>query len=78
MADEQPVDAPISTPDPLVPADVDLRDFPWMPVDIHRLRRSKALLICKRRPELAFYMINLWTASWHEKPAGALVTMTTF
>jgi len=58
--------------DPLVPADVDLRDFSWMPIEIHRLRRSKAWLICKRKPELAFYMLNLWTAAWHDTPAGSL------
>jgi len=61
-----------STTAPLVPGDVDLRDFSWMPIEIHRLRRSKAWLICKRKPELAFYMINLWTAAWHDTPAGSL------
>jgi hypothetical protein len=59
-------------PDPLVCPDVDLRDFSWMPIEIHRLRRSKAWLICKRKPELAFYMINLWTACWHDTPAASL------
>jgi hypothetical protein len=59
-------------PEPLVPAEVDLRDFSWMPVEIHRLRRSKAWLLCKRKPELAFYMLNLWTASWHDTPAASL------
>ncbi len=43
-----------------------------MPLEVLRLRRSKAWLICKRRPELAFYLINLWTAAWHERPAGSL------
>lgn len=57
---------------PLVPADVDLRDFSWMPIEINLLRRSKAWLICKRKPELAFYMLNLWTASWHDRPASSL------
>lgn len=59
-------------PDPLLPAEVDLRDFSWMPIEIHRLRRSKAWLMCKRKPELAFYMLNLWTACWHDTPAGSL------
>jgi len=59
-------------PQPLVPAEVDLRDFSWMPIEIHRLRRSKAWLICKRKPELAFYMLNLWTAAWHDTPAASL------
>jgi hypothetical protein len=49
-----------------------LTDFKFMPLEVARLRRSKAWLICKRRPELAFYMLNLWTASWHERPAGSL------
>lgn len=59
-------------PTPPVPAEVDLTDFSYMPLEVSRLRRSKAWLICKRRPELAFYMINLWTAAWHERPAGSL------
>lgn len=59
-------------PQPLVPAEVDLRDFSWIPIEIHRLRRSKAWLICKRKPELAFYMLNLWTAAWHDTPAASL------
>ena len=43
-----------------------------MPLDIARLRKSKAWVKCKRNPALAFYMINLWTASWHEVPAASL------
>ena len=43
-----------------------------MPLDIQRLRRSKAWLKAKRNPALAFYMINLWTAAWHDVPAGSL------
>jgi gas vesicle protein len=59
-------------PAPLVPAEVDLRDFAFMPLYIEQLKRSRAWLKCRRRPELAFYMINLWTGSWHELPAGSL------
>lgn len=59
-------------PQPLIHLEVDLRDFSWMPLEINRLRRSKAWLICKRRPDLAFYMLNLWTASWHDTPAASL------
>ncbi|MGN6085818.1 DUF1376 domain-containing protein [Trinickia sp.] len=59
-------------PSPLTPADCDLRDFPFMPLDVQRLRRSKAWLKAKRTPALAFYMINLWTASWHDVPTGSL------
>ena len=59
-------------PEPLTPPDCDLRDFPFMPIDIQRLRGSKAWLKAKRTPALAFYMINLWTASWHDVPTGSL------
>lgn len=55
-----------------VPADADLRHFPNMPLGVNQLRRSKAWLICKRRPELGFYMVNLWGAAWLEVPAGSL------
>lgn len=61
-----------SLPPPPVPADADLTDFKFMPLEVARLRRSRAWLICKRRPELAFFMLNLWSASWHERPAGSL------
>lgn len=59
-------------PAPLVPAEVDLTNLPFMPIMIARLKQSRAWLICKRRPELAFYMLNLWTASWHSRPAASL------
>lgn len=59
-------------PEPLTPADCDLRDFPYMPLMITRLRRSKAWLMAKRQPELGFYMLNLWAAAWHDKPAASL------
>jgi hypothetical protein len=59
-------------PPPPVPIDADLRHFQSMPVDIDRLRRSKAWLICRRKPELAFFMFNLWGASWRGVPAGSL------
>jgi hypothetical protein len=43
-----------------------------MPLEVARLRKSKAWLLAKKRPELAFYMVNLWTAAWHEVPAGSI------
>jgi hypothetical protein len=61
-----------SLPPPPVPADADLRHFQSMPVDVDRLRRSKAWLICRRRPELGFHMFNLWGRAWREVPAGSL------
>jgi uncharacterized protein YdaU (DUF1376 family) len=43
-----------------------------MPLQIERLRKSKSWLRCKRRPELAFYLLNLWMRAWHEVPAGSI------
>jgi hypothetical protein len=43
-----------------------------MPLDVARLLRSKAWLIARRRPELGFYMLNLWANSWHEMPAASI------
>lgn len=59
-------------PEPLVPSEVDLREFSYMPLYTDRLMRSRTWLRCKRRPELAFYLINLWGASWHELPSASL------
>lgn len=59
-------------PEPLVPADLDLSDFKYMPLYLHELRRSKAWSIAKRQPEVGFYMVNLWGESWFEVPAGSL------
>ncbi len=59
-------------PSPLVDAEVDLRNFDYMPLLIEQIQRSRAWLICKRQPEMAFFMLNLWMNSWHEVPAGSL------
>lgn len=60
------------TREPLTPPGCDLRDFPNMMLDIVRLRRSKAWLSARGNPALGFYMVNLWTHSWHEVPAASL------
>lgn len=62
----------MTAPAPLIQADVDLRNFPFMPLELQRLRRSKTWLRCRRQPEIGFYTLNLWAASWHERPAGSL------
>jgi uncharacterized protein YdaU (DUF1376 family) len=59
-------------PEPPIAAEVDLTDFPFMPLYIARCQKSKAWLRCKRQPELAFYMLNLWMRAWHECPAGSV------
>lgn len=58
--------------EPLIPADCDLTDFPRMPFDVARLRRSASWRMARKNPELGFYLVNLWMASWHESPAGSL------
>lgn len=58
--------------EPLVPAEVSMRGLPYMPLQIERLQKSKAWLVCKRRPELAFYILNLWMRAWTEAPAGSI------
>jgi len=52
--------------------DLDVQCLPYMPLQIERLRKSKAWLRCKRRPEMAFYLMNLWMRAWHELPAGSI------
>lgn len=59
-------------PEPLTPAGCDVRSLPYMPFDVIRLRRSKSWLGAKRDPALGFYLMNLWTAAWHEVPAGSV------
>ena len=59
-------------PAPLTPPDCDLRDFGFMPLEIERLRRSSAWRRAKRKPALAFYMVNLWAGAFHEVPAGSI------
>lgn len=62
----------MTAPDPLTPDDCDLQDFPFMPLMVLRLRKSKAWVKARRNPALGFYMLNLWMAAWHEVPAGSL------
>jgi len=58
--------------EPPVPSECNLTDFKFMPLEVARLRKSKSWLLAKRKPEIGFYMINLWSAAWHNVPAGSL------
>lgn len=51
---------------------IDVRCLPYMPLQIEQLRKSKTWLRCRRTPELAFYLVNLWMRAWHEVPAGSI------
>lgn len=59
-----------SLPNPLAPSDCDLRDFPYMPLDVARLRDSD--LATLETPEACWAAVLLWCASWHRVPAGSL------
>lgn len=55
---------------PLTPADCDLRDFAFMPLDVQRLRDSE--LAANETPETCWAALLLWSASWHQVPAGSI------
>lgn len=57
-------------PAPLVPAEVDLRDFAFMPLDVVRLRDSG--LTAKATGDEFRAAVLLWCASWHQVPAASL------
>jgi hypothetical protein len=59
--------APVS---PLTPADCDLRDFRFMPLDVLRLRDSD--LSALETPEACWAAVQLWGAAWHQVPAASL------
>ena len=60
----------IALPNPLTPADCDLRDFEFMPLDVVRLRDSDlASLVTGEEFRAA---VLLWCASWHQVPAASL------
>lgn len=55
---------------PLTPADCDLRDFAFMPLDVVRLRDSD-LAVTAEADEFRCAVL-LWCASWHQVPAASL------
>lgn len=61
-----------SLPAPLVPAEVDLRDFQGMWVDTDRLLRSDTWLEGSGDQKAAAF--TLWAESWHQVPAASLPT----
>ena len=69
MSESVPSETP-AKPEPIVPADVDLRDFPYMPLDVRRLRDCR--LVAVRSSDEVVAAILLWSASWHQQPASSL------
>lgn len=59
-------------PDPPIAADVDLRDFSFMPLDVRRLLSSETWIEAADDPRLGHALMSLWAESWHQVPAGSL------
>ena len=57
-------------PQPLVPAEVDLRDFQGMWIDTDRLLRSDTWVLGTGDQKAA--AMTLWLESWHQVPAASL------
>jgi hypothetical protein len=55
---------------PLTPHYCDLRSFPYIPLDVKRLRDSD--LAALESPECCWTAVLLWCASWHQVPAASL------
>lgn len=59
-----------SLPNPLTPADCDLRDFPFMPMHVKRLLTSETWVLGNGEERAA--AIALWLESWHQVPSASL------
>jgi hypothetical protein len=57
-------------PEPLTPADCDLRDFKFMPLDVLRLRDSD--LAAVPDAEVFRAAVLSWCVAWHQVPAASL------
>jgi hypothetical protein len=57
-------------PDPLVPAEIDLRGFETMPLAVQLVRDSR--FVSEVKPEAFRAGFLLWCASWHQVPAGSI------
>ena len=60
----------VPLPDPLTPSDSDLRDYPYMPLDVVRLRDS--MLAGVPNPEAFRAAVISWCVAWHQVPAASL------
>lgn len=59
-------------PYPLVPPEVDLRDFGFMPLDVATLMSSSLWVKSKKDPRVGHAAVSLWCKAWHEVPAASL------
>lgn len=56
--------------DPLTPPGCDLRDFPFLPIDVQRLLTSETWVLGTADEKAA--AITLWLACWHQVPAASV------
>jgi len=59
-------------PDPLTPADCDLRGYDFMPLHGGKLFGSRFYMKSLRNPRAGLAAIKLWWAAWQQCPAGSL------
>lgn len=59
-------------PAPLVPDEVDLTAFDFMPLDVNRLLKSDTWIDAADDPKVGHALICLWSESWHQHPAASL------
>ena len=57
-------------PAPLTPADCDLRDFAFMPLEVRRLLTSETWVLGTAEEKVA--ALCLWCEAWHQVPAASL------
>lgn len=60
----------VTRPAPMVPAEADLRDFAFLPLDVLRLRDSD--LACVEDAEVFRAAVLSWCVAWHQVPAASL------
>lgn len=54
----------------MTPPDCDLRDYPWMPLDVRRLLTSETWMDGPAEGKVA--ALSLWCEAWCQVPAGSL------
>lgn len=69
-AEERGITKVSDKPAPLVPAEVDLRDFAFMPLEFRRLFGSETWILGAHEARCA--AVCLWCESWHQAPAASL------
>ncbi len=60
----------MTAPDPMTPPECDLRDYPWMPLDVRRLLTSETWMVGPAEGKVA--ALSLWCEAWCQVPAGSL------